>query len=118
MSKMYDFQKAKMIIEKQKDLIESAALGMEEDWFWTAETVFEEGQFTQDLTQISTIGGIDGSTWATPVLRIQYVDGTEKVFESYAGESSGSNPFGSLLTSGVFSSEVQANMPKAEPYKE
>ena len=118
MAKKYDFVKAKMIIDKQKDLIESAALGMQEDWFWTAEDIFEEGDFTQDLTLTQTIGGIESSTWATPVLRIQYVDGTEKVFECFAGESSGINSMGSLLTSGVFSREVQENMPEAEPFEE
>jgi len=115
--KKYDFEKAEAIIEKEKGLIESASLGMQEDWFWTAETIFEEGSFTKELTNTTTIGGIDGSCWATPVLRINYVDGSEIVYECFTGESSGTNTFGSLLTSGPLSSEVQANMPNAIPYE-
>lgn len=118
MAKKYDFEKAKAIIEKEKDLIESASLGMQEDWFWTAESIYEEGSFTKELSNTTTIGGLDGSCWATPVLRIHYVDGSEIVYECFVGESSGVNTFGSFLTSGPLSSEAQANIPKAIPYEE
>ncbi len=117
MAKKYDFEKVKRIIEKEKDVIEHASLGMHEDWFWTAEPVYEDGEFTRDLAKTETIGGIAGSGWATPVLRIEYIDGTERCIECFVGESTESNPFGSLLTSGPFSSNVQANMPIVEKYE-
>ena len=45
----YDYQKAKEYITANADQIEEALMGMHEDWFWTAETVFSEGEFKKDL---------------------------------------------------------------------
>lgn len=47
--KSYDFKKAKAIIEENKDILESASLGMHEDWYWTAETIWEDGEFKREL---------------------------------------------------------------------
>ena len=47
--KTYDFKKAKQIIEENKENLVSASLGMHEDWFWTAETIYEEGEFKRQL---------------------------------------------------------------------
>lgn len=47
--KNYDYLKAKRLIEKYKDNLISATLGMHEDWFWTAETVWEEGEYKREL---------------------------------------------------------------------
>ena len=47
--KTYDYSKAKKIIEENKNNLESAALGMHEDWFWTAETIFENGNYKKEL---------------------------------------------------------------------
>lgn len=75
----YDYKKAKMLIEKEKKNIKEALLGMREDWFWTAEIVFEDDKYVIDLEQKNlTIAGIDGSFWATPVLEITYKDDTTK----------------------------------------
>lgn len=108
--KSYDFEKAKRIVEERKDRISKASLGMYEDWFWTAETIFEEGEWKKDLDQTKTIGGIDGSRWATPGLRIYYKDGEEETFiPCYIGKSTSHQPpFPNL---GVLSGPVQANMP-------
>lgn len=46
----------------------------------------EDEQGEQDLDQISAIAGIDGSYWATPVLRVEYFDGTENEFDCYTNE--------------------------------
>ena len=47
--KNYNFKKAKELIENSKDCIISASLGMHEDWFWTAETIWENGKYTREL---------------------------------------------------------------------
>ena len=47
--KNYDFKKAKKIIEESKDCLESASLGMHEDWAWTGQTIFEDGEFKKEL---------------------------------------------------------------------
>lgn len=46
--KYYDYNKAKTLIESTPNLAE-ASLGMREDWFWTAKTVWEDGIWTQTL---------------------------------------------------------------------
>jgi len=74
----YDFKAAKKYIQMHSDLIESATIGMEEDWFWTAQTVFEGGIFTENLDDEKLkIGGISGSDWATPMLEVTMKDGSE-----------------------------------------
>lgn len=47
--KTYDYTKAKQIIELNKKNLVSASLGMYEDWFWTTETIFENGEFKREL---------------------------------------------------------------------
>lgn len=60
--KTYDFNKAKSLIENTPN-VESASLGMHEDWFWTVETVYKDGKFTTELPDNTEIGGINGSSW-------------------------------------------------------
>ena len=50
--KTYDYSKAKKIIEENKNNLKSAALGMHEDWLWTAETIFENGNYKKERSQI------------------------------------------------------------------
>lgn len=105
MSKQYDYESAKKMIQVRSDLIESASLGMEEDWFWTGVTVYEDSKFTVDLDEQPEIAGIRGSSWATPALYLQYKDGTEEMVDCYTGESSSEKP--SWFDLGVLSSPAQ-----------
>lgn len=107
--KNYDFQKAKQIIEENRENIAEASLGMREDWFWTAETVFEDGEFTQELTDEQVIGGISGSSWATPAIGLVFKDGTEKMHPCFLGESDGEKPL--FVQLGVLSAHVQDSLP-------
>lgn len=85
--KKYDFEKVKSYIENHKNNIKSVYLGMYEDWSWTAETVFKEGKYTKEINENTTIAGILGSTWATPVMQVEFKDGTKKIISCYKGES-------------------------------
>lgn len=114
--KMYDFAKVKDVIETSKSSIDSASMGMYEDWFWTAETVFEEGEYTVNLDEITKIGGIDGSSWATPVVIISYKNGLSETIPCYEGVSSGASPFGPSLT-GPLSSAAQETLPPLKEIK-
>lgn len=88
--KSYDFAKAKKFIEDNISSINSALLGMDEDWYWTAETIFEDGAFKVDLENPDCfIGGLKSSSWATPTLEIEYKDGIIKKYNCYIGESDG-----------------------------
>jgi len=96
--KKYNFKLIKEWIQENSDKILSAELGMKEDWWWTAETVYEDGKFTKDLDAGGLlIAGIDGSKWATPVMRVTYKDETVAYKNVFEGESSGPrNPYFSL----------------------
>lgn len=100
----YDYQLAKAIIEKEKENISSADLGMHEDWGWTAQEVYNSTDgFTKDLDDEDlSIAGINGSTWATPVLQLYYKDDTEKTFKCYEGAVTPENKshIQNMLTSG------------------
>lgn len=105
--KKYDFEKARLIIESRKEEIKVASLGMYEDWFWTAETVFEDGNLKHEMS--GEIGGITGSNWATPTLMLELKDGTEECIPCYQGESTSNQPPYPNL--GVLSGPAQDNMP-------
>jgi hypothetical protein len=107
--KTYDFKAIKKFIENDKGNIAVASLGIREDWFWTSETVFENGEFTKNLDDITTIAGIEGSSWATPVLHIEDKDGNETFKEAYVGENSNERPLFNL-TSGCLSGPCQNKM--------
>ena len=47
--KTYDYKKTREIIEQHKGDLTEASLGMHEDWFWTASTVWENGEYKHDL---------------------------------------------------------------------
>lgn len=75
MAKYYDFKKEKGIIEEKiaKGIkIKEVSIGMQEDWFWTATTIYENGKFTQKYKEWTDIMS---SNWATPVLELVYKNG-------------------------------------------
>lgn len=106
--KFYDYELAKTIIQTfiDLDVLDSASLGIHEDWFWTADTIYEEGEWKKELcsnTELEyayenkenpflegdhpnlskLIGGLGGSIWGTPVLQVEFKDGSDKTFECY-----------------------------------
>lgn len=107
--KKYNFERAKQLIEKHPDAV-SASLGMHEDWFWTAEEIWnkESGFVITD----GPIGGINGSSWATPTLQLRFEDGTDKMIPCHdAGESDPITPLQRTITSGgCLSGPVQDNI--------
>ncbi|MEK5175124.1 hypothetical protein NST63_18155 [Heyndrickxia sp. FSL W8-0496] len=106
--KKYDFKKAIRLIEENKSNLIEASMGMHEDWFWTADTIFENGKFVKDLDDETSIAGINSSSWATPTIQLIFSDESEKMIPCYEGESTGSNPGIGLL--GVLSGPVQENI--------
>lgn len=78
----YDFKLIKSCIDGFRQLIDTASVGMLEDWFWTGHTIFEDDAYTEDILQEGyKPAGIDGSLWATPILLIRFKDGTESIFD-------------------------------------
>lgn len=82
----YNYDLAMKTIQKYSDLLESATMGMQEDWFWTAECVYENGSFKYELDKQPELAGIKGSRWATPTLQLCFKDGTEKFLDCYDGD--------------------------------
>lgn len=116
--KTYDFKKAIELIEKDKENLVCATLGMHQDWFWTAETVWKDGVFTQDLSNPDhKIAGIKGSRWATPTLSLEYKDGTERMPPCFIRESEGDATAQEALVRGgmgVLSAPLQENITPLE----
>ena len=110
--KKYDFTKARDFIEAEKEFLAEASLGMHEDWFWTAETIWKNGKYAVNLATVAKIAGIFGSSWATPVIKLEYNDGKERFLECYKGESSGTKP--DFLELGVLSGSVQNSIAPIE----
>lgn len=103
----YDFNLAKKTIQKYSDLLEEASLGMAEDWFWTAESVYSDGTFKVNLEEDNlTIAGIDSSSWATPTLHLVFKDGKGTWLDCYEGEVDISNK-PEWLELGVLSEDCQ-----------
>lgn len=90
--KKYDIAKAKKFITVHKADMASVSLGMQEDWFWTAETIWKNGKYTRKIDKNSQFGGINGSTWATPMMEVVYKNGDRVLIDCYSGESSGHRP--------------------------
>lgn len=92
--KHYDYIKARRFIDKNKDRIASAYLGMNEDWGWTVEPIYSDGKYYQDLRNpCLKIGGINGSAWATPTLEIDWKDDTITAYHCWTGESTGTDVY-------------------------
>lgn len=103
--KKYDYKKAYNYIESHKEEISKVWLGIHEDWFWTCETVWKNGKYEVDLLSTNLkIAGIFGSTWATPVMQVEFKDGSEKTFYCFQGESDNDRP--SWLIGGDLSGPV------------
>lgn len=107
--KNYDLQKAQQLITDNQSNLTTAYLGMHEDWFWTSDSIWEDGTYTKDLNTDILICGIGGSSWATPTIELTFKDGTVKYLSCYIGESSGERPAHFKL--GVLSQQVQTTMP-------
>lgn len=137
--KYYNFARAKRLIKENKSNLESASLGMHEDWFWTAQPIWENGQyqmslpsnvsalkqneeykakrkagiglFDKEMEKYSShlIAGLFGSDWATPTLQMRFKDGTEKFIECSMGESTAEKP--AFFSYGVLSGPVQKSLP-------
>ena len=81
MSYAYDFVKAKAIIDETGN-IARASLGMKHDWFWTAETVWEDGEYKVNLLDPEiVIAGLRYSCIDFPILQIEYKDGKYEDFD-------------------------------------
>lgn len=82
----YDTAFIKKYIEERREEIDTVDCGMREDWFWTAETVFENGEFSKEYAwgrKSITVAGIDGSTWATPTMEVCFKDGRTELVPCY-----------------------------------
>ncbi len=91
--KYYDALKAREYIKAREQEIDSADLGMQEDWSWTAETIFENGMFMVELEEKEIeVAGITGSYWATPVLHVSYKDGKSETIPCFFEDSDSVSP--------------------------
>ena len=71
--KYYDYEKAKQLIEKHKDELACANMGMTGDWHMTAVEVWAGGEYVEPVK--GKLAGIEDSYWATPTIRLTFKDG-------------------------------------------
>lgn len=139
--KKYNYDKVKSLIEENKENLLSATLGMHEDWFWTADDVWKDGEYTLELMSNEEaekmneswmksredglsifsdeardmmkhcVSGIYASS-ATPALRLKFKDGEDWMIPVYVGESDKDAP--PFLITGVLSGPVQDNITPLE----
>ncbi len=82
--KYYDPEFIKHYIDENKERIKSVDVGMREDWYWTAKTIFADGKYKKKLNQKRIkLGGVDGSYWATPVMLVVFKDGSTSIVECF-----------------------------------
>ena len=88
--KMYCTQTIKSTIADEGDSIRRIEVGMMEDWFSTAATVYEGSTTACEAILYAsldgkaiTVVGIVGSKWATPVMVITYRDGALKILSCF-----------------------------------
>ena len=109
----YDFPTIKNFIDQHRDEIDTVLLGMHEDWYWTADTVFENGEYQKDLADKDTkIGGIIGSYWATPVMQVHFKNGHDEIFNSWIGDQEETAPMFPL--SGCITDQVNSARSRLE----
>ena len=74
---------------RKRGLIE-ASVGLFEDWFWTAGTIFAGYKIKRDYNK----NAYTSSVWATPVLMLEFKNGKTLIFECSKGKSKPlENPF-------------------------
>ena len=84
--KHYSTKFIKKYIDEHKRKILSVYCGMREDWSWTAAKVFENGELSCDYdwgSENISVAGITGSTWATPVMEVEFNDGRTEIVECW-----------------------------------
>jgi len=85
--KNFNFALAKTIILTSKNL-SKGQLGMDEDWFWTAEEAWSaEKGFNKAMFKSKEVGHVGGSFWATPVLQLTFKCGKVEVFNCFTGQT-------------------------------
>ena len=84
--KHYNTKFIREYIEQHKEQIESVECFMREDWSWTCDTVFKDGEFCKGFDwkgKYLEVAGITGSTWATPTMEVEFKDGRTEIIECW-----------------------------------
>ncbi len=84
--KHYNKKFIREYIENHKEQIESVECFMREDWSWTCDTVFKDGEFCKGFDwkgKYLEVAGITGSTWATPTMEVEFKDGRTEIIECW-----------------------------------
>ena len=84
MAKEYDFQKMKQLVkDNAANGLASMRVGMAEDWFWTAEEVWNKKDGFLSPVEEGYVAGITGSDWATPIAIMEFEDNSTIAEECY-----------------------------------
>ncbi len=81
--KKFDFELVEKIIAEAENLV-YASVGMKDDWFFTAVTVWENGKYEPNFRQDL---GLDGSNIDTPSIKLIYSDQSEVILPCFTEPS-------------------------------
>ena len=87
--KKYNTEFIKQYIEDNKENIMHVECGMREDWSWTADTVYSNGKYYSEYdweSESICVAGICGSTWATPIMEVNFKDGRTEIVECFKND--------------------------------
>ncbi len=82
----YDTDFIKSYIMEHQEEIEFVFCGMKENWLWTADEVYSDGEFIKEYDWSSKsikVAGITGSAWATPVMEVTYKSGKSEIIPCF-----------------------------------
>ena len=84
--KKYSTKIIKAYIEMNKDQIERVYCGIREDWHWTAEFVYDLGEYSSNYDwndKHIEVAGITGISWGTPVMKVILKNGDMQIVDCY-----------------------------------
>lgn len=87
--KFYNPRFIKQFCEENKWKIERVEIGMLEDWDCTCYTVYAHCELAKHIKWNADrvcVMGICGSTWATPVMLVTYIDGHQEYVECWVDD--------------------------------
>ena len=87
--KKYDFEKMKQLVkDNAANGLDYMEAGMAEDWNLTTEEFWDKEEGFSGPPERGLIAGISGSSWATPVVKMYFEDGSTIVEECYTQHES------------------------------
>ena len=88
----YDFEQVEHFINENSERLASVKMGIAEDWITSEEIWNCKTGFKYYFPTLRTINEIEGSTWGTPIMLCEFLDGSELRIPCYYGKADCDRP--------------------------